>query len=93
MQTHQFEKCKEIFALLSEYLDLELPSDACLEIAAHLEGCQPCVEFANSLRKTVELCRQYEPSEIPAPLSSDTKAELIRAYERMLATRDTPQRG
>src|ERR1035438_689353 len=51
------EKCKDIFSLLSDYLNLELPPDACHEIEAHLAGCPPCIEFAESLRKTVEIGR------------------------------------
>lgn len=58
MEPHdRTEKCKEVFSLLSEYLNLELPTDACQEIETHLAGCPPCIEFAESLRKTVELCR------------------------------------
>ena len=56
MELHErTEKCKEVFSLLSEYLNLELPPDACQEIEAHLAGCPPCIEFAESLRKTVDL--------------------------------------
>src|SRR5712691_8854042 len=40
MESHErTEKCKEVFALLSEYLNLELPPDACQEIGTHLAGC------------------------------------------------------
>ena len=31
-------------------------------------GFPPCIEFADSLRKTVELCRLDQPSELPEPL-------------------------
>lgn len=81
------EKCREVFALLSDYLDLELPSDACQEIEAHIEGCAPCVEFADSLRKTVALCKRYRPAEPPALLREEAKAQLKQAYERMLIER------
>jgi RNA polymerase sigma-70 factor (ECF subfamily) len=81
------EKCKEVFALLSEYLNLELPPEACQEIEAHIAGCPPCIEFADSLRKTVDLCRQYQPAEPPAPLSQEAKTRLLEAYGRMLASR------
>jgi len=60
------EKCREVFSLLSEYLNLELPTGACQEIETHLAGCPPCIEFAESLRKTVELCRRYRPRELPS---------------------------
>ncbi len=79
------ERCKEVFALLSEYLDVELPPEACQEIEAHIADCAPCVEFAESLKKTVALCREYEPSELPAPLGAQAKLELEEAYRKMRA--------
>jgi RNA polymerase sigma-70 factor (ECF subfamily) len=80
----RMEKCREVFSLLSEYLNLELPPDACQEIEAHIAGCPPCVEFAESLRRTVELCRRYEPAELPKPLGNDAREQLLEAYQRML---------
>jgi RNA polymerase sigma-70 factor (ECF subfamily) len=79
--------CKEVFALLSQWLDLELPPDSCQEIEKHLAGCPPCIEFAESLRKTVALCRQYQETEVPAPLGDEAKRELLGAYQKMLAAR------
>ena len=67
------EECHEIFALLSDYLNLELPRDACRAIASHLAGCPPCIEFAESLRKTVELCRAYRPTELPEPIAKESR--------------------
>lgn len=79
--------CKEVFALLSEYLNLELPPDACKEIEAHLADCPPCIAFAESLRKTVELCRRYRPAELPEPMGKQARDQLLEAYRKMLATR------
>jgi len=84
---HNPESCKEVFELLSQYLDLELPPEACQEIEGHLAGCPPCVEFAESLRRTVELCLEFEPGVIPEPLSESARSELQRAWEKMLAAR------
>lgn len=82
------EKCKEVFALLSDYLNLELPPDACQAIESHLAGCPPCIEFAESLRSTIELCRQYQPSSVPGPLGDRVREELLEAYKKMLAARN-----
>lgn len=79
------EDCKQIFATLSQYLDLELPPEACREMEAHLAGCPPCIEFADSLRKTVDLCREYQPSEMPGPISQAARARLQEAWQRALA--------
>jgi anti-sigma factor RsiW len=85
----QSDSCKEVFALLSEYLDLELPADACGAIERHLAGCPPCIQFAESLRKTIDLCRQYRPAGMPAPLGDRAREELQAAYRKMLAERKT----
>lgn len=76
------ENCKELFALLSDYLNLELPPDACKQIDSHLAGCPPCIEFVESLRKTVELCRHYQPTELPEPLGKHAREQLLEAYRK-----------
>lgn len=79
--------CERIRAALSEYLNLELPEGGCEALESHLEYCAPCREFVSSLRATIELCRQYHPDEIPAPLSERARRELQVAYRTMLAAR------
>ena len=79
--------CQSIFALLSEYLDLELPPDACAAIQAHLSGCPPCIEFAESLRKTVELCRQYQIAGMPSAISHPAREQLLAAYRKATAAK------
>lgn len=78
-------ECKEIFALLSQYLDLELPPGACEKIQAHIAGCPPCVEFAESLRKTVEVLRKYRPQELPEPVGKQAREQLWEAYRRSVS--------
>lgn len=81
------ESCKEVFALLSDHLNLDLPVDACKEIEDHLASCPPCNEFAESLRKTIALCRNYRPTELPTPVGEQAREQLLAAYARMLASR------
>jgi anti-sigma factor RsiW len=77
------DNCKEIFALLSEYLDVELPPEACGQIEQHLAGCPPCIEFTESLRRTIELCRGYRPTELPGPLAKEAREQLLAAYRKL----------
>ena len=81
---HDPENCKEVFAMLSEFLDLELPADDCERIKEHLAGCPPCVEFIDSLRKSVELCHGYDPGVRPSLLTQEVRAELEKAWREML---------
>jgi predicted anti-sigma-YlaC factor YlaD len=84
---HEHGDCKEIFAMLSEYLDAELDPATCGEIEEHLKDCAPCIEFLNSLKRTVRLCSCCVPEEKPAPLTPEQKSRLLSAYRRSLAAR------
>lgn len=89
MQPHEHnEQCREVFALLSQYLDGELSPEVLDAIEGHIAGCEPCVEFTGSLRRTVALCRQYEPAQVPAPIGAESKAKLADAYAAMLRARE-----
>ncbi len=79
--------CDTIFALLSEYLDAEAAPGDCEEIERHIAGCKPCVEFLESLKKSVQLGRAFQPSTPAPPLSEDVRASLREAYRKSLASR------
>jgi len=80
------ENCEEIFSILSDYLNLELPANICQAVEKHLAECPPCIEFLESLRKTVELCRSYRGA-LTEPVASDAREQLMQAYRAMLAAR------
>ena len=83
---HEKGKCRDVFGLLSEYLDRELTPQTCAEIEAHLAGCPPCIEFLNSLKRTVRLCHDCEGGEKPRPLTPEQRDKLMSAYRTFLAT-------
>lgn len=89
---HQDEHCKQMFARLSEYLDMELPPAICKEIDSHFESCPPCIEFLDTFRKSIELCREYSPSERPAPLTDAARDELRAGYRKMLDAQQANRR-
>ena len=82
-------ECKNIFAMLSQYLDEELPEDVCDDIESHISGCPPCVEFVESLKKSIELCRSCQSMDQPSELSEMDRRKLYEAYQRALAHRNT----
>jgi anti-sigma factor RsiW len=79
--------CEEVLRLLSAYISVELPVEACREVEEHLADCSPCVAFAESLRKIVELCRHYRPAELPAAIGEEARERLLAAYGKTLAAR------
>ena len=76
-------ECNDVFARLSEYLDQELPPDLCDRIEEHIQGCPPCVEFVESLRKSTELCRRFLDETPSAPLPEEMRRELMEAYRAL----------
>jgi RNA polymerase sigma-70 factor (ECF subfamily) len=74
-------RCKRIFALLSAYLDGELPSSNCRELERHLQGCKPCIAYLESLKTTIQACRKYEVRQIPRP-SPRVRAALLKAIHK-----------
>jgi anti-sigma factor RsiW len=79
--------CRELFERLSEYVDGELPDEICRHIREHMEGCDPCVAFANTLKKTADLCHR-----LPAqPLPPDVAENLHAFLSTYLRETDTPR--
>ncbi len=75
------QDCTGVFARLSEYLDRELPETSCEEIERHMAGCAPCIEFLESLKKSIELTRRFQAEERPSPLPDDVKEKLRSLFE------------
>lgn len=74
-------KCRQLFALLSEFIDRELSEEICREIQAHLSDCDPCKAFLRTLQKTVEICQKL-PSE---PFPEEARLELREILHTELA--------
>lgn len=79
--------CLEIFARLSEYLDGDLPAEDCAEVEAHIADCPPCVEFLKDLRRSVEASHKFKLPADPAPVDSELRDRLSKAWTEALARR------
>jgi anti-sigma factor RsiW len=73
--------CKQIFAALSSYLDGELRVRDCRALEQHLQGCKPCLAYLESLKTTIEACRQYRVRKIPRP-SPQVRAALRKVIQK-----------
>ncbi len=73
--THEMSMtCRELFERLSEYVDGELSQEICQEIQRHMKGCDPCIAFAKTLKKTADLCRRLPSQPIPPEVAADLHA-------------------
>lgn len=79
--------CLEVFARLSDYIDGELPPDACRQIEEHIADCPPCVDFLRSLRGSVRAAHQFQGGEEPQPIPAELESRLKAAWQAALARR------
>jgi len=74
---HDHKHCLELFDRLSEYLDNELDEVACTEIEKHVKACVPCFVCLQTLKRTIDLCKQTENRPVPKAFSKKLK-EVIQ---------------
>jgi anti-sigma factor RsiW len=87
-------RCKQIFAMLSDYLDGTLKPRDRRELEEHLCDCQPCAHYLRTLKFTTEACRQYGDLKLSGPFSeahSASSSQLpkgVRNQPAAIAVRD-----
>jgi hypothetical protein len=74
--------CREFVELVTEHLEGTLPAELEQAIAAHLDLCDPCVEYLEQMRGTVALLGTL-PTETLPPV---VRSELLDGYTRLHGT-------
>jgi anti-sigma factor RsiW len=72
-------RCRQLLALLSEYLDKRLKSGDCDALERHIRGCPLCRAFVASLKESVAACRQCRPDRLDPAVAARTRARLLAA--------------
>lgn len=70
--------CKELVYLLSDYLDGSMEEQLRQELSAHIEMCEPCLNFLRTYDKTRILCRQIQPEEIPEEMRQRLRSFVLQ---------------
>ena len=70
------EGCKKHFEGISEYLDGELDDRTCKEIEEHLKDCPECLECLDSLKKSIELCKEAGDEDMPADIHERLRSSI-----------------
>ena len=78
-------ECKRMFAALSDYLDEELPANACDRIREHMSDCRPCVAFLDNLQKTVQGLKRLPARRPDARVAAKIRKTLLPQLTAALA--------
>ena len=86
--SHDPTHCAELFDRISSYLDGELAAGSCLELAAHLKGCEACQRYLESVRSTRDTLRALgETPEVEGP---ECEAMLRECLQKILERSPSP---
>ena len=78
------QRCRRLFAALSDYMDGVIDDAVCEEMDLHLNDCQPCQAFLSSLKNAVEQCRSYAPK-CDSKRADQLRRELLTKYQQAVA--------
>jgi anti-sigma factor RsiW len=87
------KECQSVFAMLSAYLDQELPAGTCDELDRHIQDCAPCVEFLESLRKSIAVGQTFAQNIERPPVPAELRNVLREAYIKSLVDRGKQTTG
>jgi anti-sigma factor RsiW len=68
--------CRELVELLLDFLDGELPEERRRILEAHLALCQPCLNYLETYKVTIQLTRRLPDIPPPPELLERLKAAL-----------------
>jgi len=69
--------CRELIAVLDEYLDGTLVPDVVIELERHLAVCDPCRAYLATYRKTRELDARVGDVPMPEEMTTRLRALLV----------------
>jgi len=71
--------CREAIGLLAEYLESVLSPAQIGRFEAHLAGCEPCLAYLRTYRRTKELTAETERVAMPEEMRNRLRQLLVRA--------------
>jgi anti-sigma factor RsiW len=75
--------CRELVEVITDYLEGAMAADDRVRFEAHLEECPYCVNYLEQMRETIDTLGELSEES----LSSDARAELLRAFRGWAANR------
>jgi anti-sigma factor RsiW len=79
----KIKNCKQMTALLHDYLHDNLSRKLKREFERHLRLCPDCASFLNTYKKTVAATRSLDPETIPAKVRNNVLAFLRKQIRRI----------
>jgi hypothetical protein len=69
--------CRELIALLADYLEEALDPDIVADLERHLQDCAPCLAYLRTYERTRRLTGEVTRVEMPDELKNRLRALLL----------------
>ena len=69
--------CEQVIGLMADYLESALTPEVIAELEAHLDGCEPCVAYLRTYRRTKDLTTETERVEMPEEMKIRLRRFLL----------------
>ena len=90
MRDHGHGDCKKLFDAISPYLDREPDEDTCADFARHMEGCEPCKRYLESIRATRDALRRVgEVPDLPEAEAQSLLDECLKTFRTKIESQST----
>lgn len=90
MHDHGHGDCKKLFDAVSPYLDRELDAADCAEFTRHMEGCEPCKRYLESIRATRDALRRVgEAPDLPESEAQSLLDECLKTFRTKIESQST----
>jgi anti-sigma factor RsiW len=74
--------CQEAITFFLEYLEATLDDDRLARLEEHLAGCDPCVAYLNTYRRTRDVAGAEGRVEMPEAMTERLRAFLLAELRR-----------
>ncbi len=91
-ETGRPQRCRRLFAALSDYMDGIVDDAVCQEMDLHLHDCEPCQAFLSSLKQAVQQCRSFAPQCEPRR-ADELRRGLVAKYQQAAAALEKKKLG
>ena len=82
------KRCLDYIKELNDYLDGEIDPSLCQEIEKHIGTCENCRIMVDSLKQTVNLCREGKEEKLPVELENKLNSiENVQSVETVIVSR------
>lgn len=74
--------CRDMLGKMSDYLDGELDPELCAELEKHISGCTNCRLMVNTMKMTVQLCKDGACEDLPEEFQDKFQAKLADRWKK-----------